>query len=187
MILKKSFFLIPLILWIILFHHGNLDGKGKINLMGRDIYVGMPYTTFKQYFPSVKLTPNYHEWSFQARVFGLDGKWYFRFKENRLDWYQFSYYITDYKQLNQKNFDRCLEATEDMLDYLTEIYGKPVYVSGQKVFRDPFKKLHYGYTVLKAHWKTKMNKIQLRFHFFGGKGRYFFVISLDFHSKNYHY
>ncbi len=179
----------------VLLQSETLVSQEKSDPMNKAIRVGMTLKAFKKHYPKAnprdeqtKPVRIISQWSKSSKVFGLKGKWYFRFEKSKLDWYSFSFYITDYKKLTKSNFQRCLKGTEKIIAYLSKLYGKPhKRVDGIKHFKDPFKQRHFGYDVVKAKWKTKRETIKVNFHFFGSKGRYFFVVNAKFFNKDYKY
>ncbi len=186
--------LVSLVILISL-HSETLVSQEKPDPMNKAIWVGMPLKAFKKHYPKAdpkdeqtKPVKIISQWSKTSKIFNMKGKWYFRFKNKKLSWYSFSFYITDYKKLNKSNFQRSLKGTEKIINYLSKLYGKPrERVDGIKHFKDPFKQRHFGYNIVKVKWKTKKETIQVNFHFFGAKGRYFFVVNAKFFDKDYKY
>lgn len=152
----------------------------KETILDKKLSPGMTIAQFKKACPMLKPVDN-AQIPYNETIHGLDGKWTFDFKDDKLSWIMYSFYIQEYENLNEKNFNKCLKATEKIIAHLTKLYGKPYKVEeGTKKFRDPGKDHHWGYDVTKAFWKTDKSEIKANFKFFGGKGEYFFVVNVEF-------
>jgi len=161
--------------------------KSKTQTMeNKDLYIGMSIDEFKQIYPNLKSTKYQKTESFTRKetIYGIDGKWYYEFKNSKLKWFKFDNYISE---INQQNFDKCLKATQEITANFIKKYGNPISTSGNQKFRDPFKDHHWGYEVKKTVWKANNVKIKVEFYFMGSKGEYNFIIKIDFHDKNYEY
>lgn len=111
---------------------------------------------------------------------GLNGSWHFSFVESKLSGMSFSAHFQEQDEVNEKNFNKCLAATRKMISTYTELYGKPTELEeGTLAFKDPSSQRHWGYEVLKAEWK---NNIEVRFTFQGGKGQYYFSVTVSEHD-----
>jgi len=143
----------------------------------RAFQLGMRTDQFAQHYPH--LFPNgillRGAFTKEGTWNGLDGKWYFKFEDGKLESFSFSHYISDFKDLTEENFDKCLAATRKIIDDCSS-HGKPKTTEGTLKFRDPGKDRHWGYDVIKAVWKDETEVI---FDFFGGKGTYFFVVKFQ--------
>ena len=152
----------------------------KETIMDKKLFSGMTITQFKKACPTLKPVDN-SQIIYKETIRGLDGKWSFDFKDGKLSWFLYNFYVQEDKDVNEKNFNKCLKATEQIIADLTKLYGKPSEVEeGTKTFRDPYKDHHWGYDVTEALWKTKKGDIKAKFKFFGGKGEYFFVVSVEY-------
>lgn len=161
------------------------SASAKDNILSKKLSPGMTIDQFKKTCPDLKPVDN-SQFSHEETLHGLNGKWTFDFKQGRLSWILFDYYIQKYEDLNEKNFNKCLKATEKIIADLTKLYGKPYEVEeGTKKFRDPGKDRHWGYDVIEAKWKSGGNEITAKFKFFGSKGEYFFVVSVEFTSSSH--
>lgn len=151
------------------------------NPMDDGIYPGMTVKEFKKIHPDLKLKDGGGQWTREAEIYGLKGKWAYQFKDGKLEWFLFDYYLQDYKKLNEKNFKKCLGSTKKIMSDLTKLYGKPAKIEeGTTRFRDPSKDRHWGYDVIEGRWNTGKMKIKAKFKFFGGKGEYFFTVSVNY-------
>jgi hypothetical protein len=111
---------------------------------------------------------------------GLNGSWHFSFVESKLSGMSFSAHFQEQDEVNEKNFNKCLAATRKMISTYTELYGKPTELEEDTLaFKDPSSQRHWGYEVLKAEWK---NNIEVRFTFQGGKGQYYFSVTVSEHD-----
>lgn len=154
--------------------------KGKIN-------IGMDIKEFKKIYPSVipKNAPDSGQWERSENLFDLAGSWAYNFKDGKLDWCIWDIYIDS---INQKNFNKCLWATEVLIAEYTEDYGTPYeYSKTDTIFKDPYIDRHWGYEVLNAKWKTGKVKFKIGFTFMGGKGQYHFLVKMGFFRNNYPY
>lgn len=117
-------------------------------------------------------------------IHGLESEWGFRFEDKILNWIYFMKYIDD---IDEANFNKCLNATNHIIEDFTKVYGNPDIVEkGNDKFVDPYEKRHWGYDVIKAKWLNyKGMKIIVQFDFFGGKGEYHFIVKVDYHDKDY--
>ncbi len=174
--MKNSVILLGVLL---LLSFANVAFAGE-TIISKKLYPGMSVTQFKKVCP--KLSPkDTGQIYLDETIHGLDGKWSFEFKDGKLAWTMYNFYIQKYEDLNEKNFNKCLKATEKIIADLTKLYGKPTDVEeGTKKFRDPAKDHHWGYEVIKATWKKENYEIKARFKFFGGKGEYFFLVNMEF-------
>ena len=146
----------------------------------KQVYIGMSLNNFRKIYPDLKAKPYNNTISFSRTetIASLEGKWYYHFTDSKLKWYKFSRYIDE---INQKNFDKCLNATRHIIESFKKEFGEPLeYNEGETKFIDPYKKMHWGYDVLKAEWQTGDEKIKIEFRFKGSKGEYSFIVKLDF-------
>jgi len=118
-------------------------------------------------------------------IAGMEGSWFFNFSDSKLTWFSWNVYDDD---INQKNFEKCLKATREIIKIYKKKYGEPTdFTEGKLKYIDPYKKRHWGYDVLRAYWKTDKIKFANEFKFMGGKGNYNFLIKIEFHSADYKY
>lgn len=148
--------------------------------------VGVSINEFKKKFPQMN-TQQYEDevtFSDKEKVAGLDASWSYRFKQGVLEWIFLHKYID---KVNKGNFDKSLVWTKKIIADFIKIYGDPDKIEyGNTNFIDPYEKKHWGYDVIRAVWlNAEKMKIKVRFTFKGGKGEYSFLISIDFHEKNY--
>lgn len=150
--------------------------------------IGMTINEVMKIYPNCKsdTVGNEITLSRTETLYGLSDNWGYRFKEGKLDWIFFHKYI---KEINSKNFNECLHATQKLIADYTKVYGKPdTTLTGNTIFIDPYVKKHWGYDVLEARWKNKDDmKIKVEFTFMGGKGDYNFLVEINYFDKNYPY
>lgn len=150
--------------------------------------IGMTMEEAKELYP--KTQSSYYEntttLSFNDTLYGLPGEWSFRFENNKLNWIHFSKYIDE---INRQNFAKCLKTTKKIIADYTKSFGKPdTTIIGDTTFIDPYKKHHWGYDVIEARWNNyKEMKVKVEFKFFGGKGEYHFIVTINYFDKNYQY
>jgi TPP-dependent trihydroxycyclohexane-1,2-dione (THcHDO) dehydratase len=163
------------------------QNREKNNMKNKLVYIGMSIDDFKNIYPEVVPEDYSSTQAFerQETIAGIDGKWYYDFKDSKLTWFQFDRY---FNEINQANFDKCLKETRQIIADYKEKYGEPIkYEEEETKFKDPYKERHWGYDVTKAVWQTDKMKILVEFHFMGGKGEYNFIIKIDFQDRNYEY
>lgn len=178
---KMSLILCLLILSFILIPPQSFAEK---NPMKTGVYPGMTISEFRKIYPKVAPSVDTKQCQMEEKVNGLDGKWTFDFKDGKLAWITYDYYVQEHENLNEKNFNKCLKGAEKIISDLTKIYGKPTELeNGTKKFRDPAKDHHWGYDVIQAKWKTDKYEVNSGFEFFGGKGQYFFVVDAHFEPR----
>ncbi|OFX42219.1 MAG: hypothetical protein A2046_03895 [Bacteroidetes bacterium GWA2_30_7] len=119
-------------------------------------------------------------------LYGIEGEWGYRFKNDTLNWIHFDKYIDE---INDTNFRNCLSATRKIIADFTKVYGNPdTTITGDTSFIDPYQKKHWGYDVIEAQWKNYNGmKIKVEFTFMGGKGEYHFLVKINYFDKNYPY
>jgi hypothetical protein len=171
LLLSTSFYLFP------------SQAFAEKNPMKTGIFPGMTITEFKKIYPKVAPDTDTRQCQMKEKIHDLDGKWTFDFKDGKLDWITYDYYVQEVENLNEENFNKCLKGAQAINSDLTKIYGKPTeFKEGAKKFRDPAKDHHWGYEVIQAKWQTDKFKINAGFEFFGGKGEYFFVVDAHFEA-----
>jgi len=155
--------------------------------MKKAIYLGISLDDFRKIYPEIvpAETADYLTLKREDNIYGLSGKWVYSFKKNKLDWYKFEVYINE---INQDNFNKCLIATQKIIEDYRSIYGEPIkYKEGKTEFIDPFKQMHHGYKVLSAVWKSGGEAFEVQFKFYGSKGEYYFIVSIDFQDAEFAY
>ena len=142
----------------------------------KKIYPGMESNTYQQ---TITLSRT-------EDLYGIDGTWGYRFEGDKLNWIHFDKYID---KINDKNFEKCLTATKQIISDYTRLYGNPdTTITGNTKFIDPYKEKHWGYDVLEARWKHHNGmKIKVEFTFMGGKGQYNFLVKINYFDKSYPY
>ena len=148
--------------------------------------IGTSLTKFEEKYP-IMVKQQYEDevtFSEKFRVTDLDVSWLYWFKKEELEWIYMHKYI---QQVNQENFDKCLKMTREIIAGFTLIYGK---ADSEEIvnatYISPLKRRHWGYDVMRAVWKNHTGmKIKVRFTFKGGKGDYSFLVSIDYHDKDY--
>ncbi len=149
-------------------------------------HIGASINEFKEQHPKMQMQRYEDEvtYSDKVNISGLTSSWSYRFKRGTLEWIYLHKYINE---VNQDNFDKCLEATKKIIKDFSKVYGEPDKTDiGNTTYIDPFMKRHWGYDVIRAVWLNHEGmKIKTRFTFKGGKGDYSFLISIDFHDKDY--
>jgi len=153
------------------------------------IHTGISFKDVKHMFPNAVLSVEEQTDSILTAaetINGLSGKWHFKFKRNKLEHALFDVYDDS---LSQKEFDRFLRATKKTIAAYSKKMGKPDSMkNGTMVFRDPYKKIHWGYRVKEARWNNyKGSKVKVAFVFLGGKGIYKFIFSINCFDKDYPY
>jgi len=156
------------------------------NMVNNNITIGMFINEFKQIYPIIESTKYQNTESFTRKetIYGIEGKWYYEFKNSKLTWFKFDKYINE---INQENFNKCLKVIQEITAGFIKKHGKPISTSGNSKFRDPYKDHHWGYEVLKTVWKTDNMKIKVEFYFMGARGEYNFIVKIDFHNESYEY
>ena len=153
----------------------------------KQVYIGMSINDFKTIYPEI-VPENYKPTqSFKRKetIADIDGEWYYDFKDSRLKWFMFDRY---FNEINQANFDKCLNASKEIITDYKKKYGAPIKIEeGETTFKDPYKERHWGYDVIKSVWQTDKMKILVEFHFMGGKGEYNFIVKIAFQDKDYKY
>ena len=155
------------------------QSKAKIGMSMEEVKELYPKTQSSYYNNSVTLSLN-------DTLYGLPSEWGFRFENNKLNWIFFSKYIDE---INKSNFDKCLKASKKLIKEYTKTFGKPdTTIIGDTTFVDPLVKHHWGYNVIEARWNNyKEMKVKIEFEFFGGKGEYQFILTINYFDKNYPY
>lgn len=116
------------------------------------------------------------QWQQAETFYGLTSDWSYTFSHNVLKWMMWNYYAG--KQ-DKETFEKCLKATQGIIEQYTQKYGTPVIVTGDLKYRDPYKKQHWGYDVLKATWDMKTYTIEVEYTFMGGKGQYDLLVKIE--------
>lgn len=152
------------------------------------VHIGISQDELKSIYTNMEVSV-YEKSSTYTRpdtLYGLDSEWGYRFNVDTLNWVFFMKYIDD---INDSNFQICLNATEKIIKDYSKVLGTPdSLIVGDKTFIDPYEKRHWGYDVLEARWYNAENmKIKVRFSFLGGKGDYQFLLSIDFFDQSYNY
>jgi hypothetical protein len=150
------------------------------------IRIGMSLEEFmKQHPDTVIPAGGTGQWTTGASVVGLPGQWSFTFEKSRLAWFVFDSYVNE---IDKTHFDRCLAAARSIVREYTERLGKPYRsADGPQEFIDPLVKHHWGYKVLEAAWKTAGEKYLVRYVFFGGKGEYHFIVTIETQGSDYEF
>jgi len=143
--------------------------------------IGMNINNFISVYPNApkSVYQNTVTYSVADTLYNLPGEWGYRFENDKLNWIFFSKYLDE---INQANFDLCYNSAKNIISDYTKYYGTPdsVYL-GDTTFIDPFIKHHWGYHVIDAYWKNKKNMdINASFNFFGGKGEYHFIVTINY-------
>lgn len=150
--------------------------------------IGMSIEEVKNLYPKSESAAyeNTITLSFSDTLYGLPGDWSYRFENNKLNWIHFTKYI---EEITKPNFDKCLSATNSLIKEYTMAFGKPdTTITGNKKFVDPYKKHHYGYDVIEVRWNNYNGmKVKVEFTFFGGKGEYHFIVTINYFDKDYPY
>lgn len=153
-----------------------------------DLRIGMSEEELQSKYSNLKKSTyeNTVTYTRPDTLYELDGKWGYRFEKKSLNWIYFMRYDSD---LNEANFNKNLEACEKLIKDYSKIYGFPdSLINGEKVYKDPYVKRHWGYDVLEARWYDANGmKIKIRFTFMGGKGEYNFLLTIDIFDKTYSY
>ena len=174
--MKKLF-----ILGIITFISLNIlaQSKVKIGMTIDEVKSLYTKTVSSSYENSITLSLN-------DTLHNLPGEWGFRFENNKLNWIHFSKYIDD---IDKENFDKCLYTTQKIINDYTQTFGKPdSTLIGETTFVDPYQKHHWGYDVMEARWNNSNGmKIKVGFTFFGGKGEYHYIVTINYFDKDYPY
>jgi hypothetical protein len=142
----------------------------------------------KRIYPNMEATAyqNTTTLSRNENLYGLNGKWGYRFENEKLTWIFFNQYIDS---IDEKNFKKCLNATKKIIKDYTHLFGKPdTTIAGNQKYNDPYKKIHWGYDVMEARWKNYNGmKIKVEFTFMGSKGVYKFLVKINYFDKDYPY
>lgn len=150
--------------------------------------IGMSIEEVQKLYPKTQTSTyeNTITLSFNDTLYGLPGEWGFRFENNKLNWIFFSKYIDE---INKQNFAKCLKAAKKIIVDYTKTFGKPdSTIIGDTTFIDPYKKHHWGYDVIEARWNNYNGmKVKVEFKFFGGKGEYHFIVTINYFGKDYPY
>jgi len=131
----------------------------------------------------VELKPNWFpngvglngQWQKEEVFYGLSSNWSYTFNHSILKWMMWSYYAG---KEDKETFEKCLKATQGIIEQYTQKYGTPVIVTGDLKYRDPNRKQHWGYDVLKATWDMKTYTIKVEYTFMGGKGQYDLLVMI---------
>lgn len=150
--------------------------------------IGMTVNDLKKIYPNIESTSyqNTVTYTRAEELYGIAGNWGYRFEGDKLNWIHFDKYID---KINEKNFEKCLTATKQIIADYTRLYGNPdTTITGNAKFIDPYKEKHWGYNVLEARWKDHNGmKIKVEFTFMGGKGQYNFLVKINYFDKSYPY
>jgi len=180
MIMKR---LLLLVVIITLFLSAFAYAAGKID----NVEIGMKLKDFFKIIPKEKMRLQGGQYLFKEKVENLDGEWCFDTKDNKINWFQFSYYPPN-KKVDKKTYDFLLKETEAIIKGLTTVYGKPKELTKTAPYKDPFKDiLVSSYVVKKALWITPKKGIKTEFYFFGGKGEYWMSVQIHVNKKDYKY
>ena len=118
------------------------------------VSIGMTLEEVKKIYPNAK-SDTYEKTitlSVPVSFFGLENSWGFRFENNKLNWIFFHNYNDE---INEINFKKSLSAAKKIIDEFTVSFGKPdSMVVGDTLFKDPYKKVHWGYDVIEVYWKN---------------------------------
>jgi hypothetical protein len=150
------------------------------DMENEQVYTGMSLDNFREIYPELKAKTYNNTVSFTKleTIAELEGKWTYHFIDSKLKWFKFNKYIDE---INQENFDKCLNATRQIIKNYENEFGEPLkYEEGKTKFIDPYTKMHWGYDVLKAEWQTDSTKTKVEFRFKGSKGEYSFIVKIDF-------
>lgn len=120
------------------------------------------------------------QWGKKENIHGLEGNRYFDFEASTLVRTVWNYY--EGKQ-DKASFEKCLKATQAIVQEYTALYGTPVIVQGETKYKDPYKREHWGYDVLKATWDMNTYTIEVYYTFMGGKGRYDLLVKIEEEQK----
>lgn len=151
--------------------------------------MGMSQSDVEKLYPGIKISGFYENTITLERpdtIYGIPENWGYRFEDGKLNWIFFHKYSDD---INESNFMKLLSVTENIIADYTSYYGKPdAIINGDKTFRDPYKKVHWGYDVIEARWSNYNGmKIKVEFTFMGGKGEYSLLIKIHYFDKSYPY
>jgi hypothetical protein len=116
------------------------------------------------------------QWANSETFYGLKGKWSYTFENSVLNACLWDYYAGRH---DKETFEKCLKATQGIIEQYTQKYGTPVIVTGDTKYRDPAKKIHWGYEVIKASWDMKTYTIVVEYRFMGGKGQYDLLVKIE--------
>ena len=154
----------------------------------QEVFIGMSIEQVKKIFPDAEEShyENTTTLTWKATFYGLEDNIGYRFEEGKLNWIFFHKYISE---INEENFNKCLIAAQQIIADYSKTCGEPdTTIIGDTTFIDPYKKRHWGYDVIQARWKNYKNmKIKVEFTFFGGKGEYHFIVSINCFDKDYPY
>jgi hypothetical protein len=152
------------------------------------VSIGMSRNEFARLYPDLTSATyeNTETYIIADTLYGLADEWGYRFTNDTLGWIYFSKYIDD---ITKENFDLCLISTEKIIAEYTALYGQPdTLIVGDKNFIDPYDQWHWGYDVVEARWnEVNDTKISVEFDFFGGKGMFNFIVSVNYFDCNYPY
>lgn len=150
-----------------------------------DVFVGMKFDDFKNIYKDNEKVKYNSQFGWEEKIYEIKGNVYYNFKNEILEWYGFSSYNDE---LTKENFDNCLSSTKSIINDFTKKYGKPLLIKhGKEYFVNPYDEHHWGYNVLKAYFLTDKEKIEVDFHFMGGKGEYSLLVKIEWQSLNYKY
>ena len=119
-----------------------------------DVVIGMTIDQVKKIYPDSEVLRYANTVSLKKpeSLQGLNGTWDFRFVDGVLDWISWSVYVDE---ITESNFEEILRAVNKLTKDYARKYGEPDQVSiGDTTFKDPYKKLHYGYDVIETRWNN---------------------------------
>jgi hypothetical protein len=162
-----------------------LNGMGAF---AQSVTIGMTLDEVGKIYPNMKMSTYQKSVTLERpdTLFGLSDSWGYRFEGDTLTWIFFHKYIDE---INEANFRKCLNATQELIKEYTLFYGNPdTTMIGDTTFRNPYQQKHWGYDVLEARWKdVRGMKIKIEFTFMGGKGEYSLLVKIHYFDKNYPY
>jgi len=151
--------------------------------------IGMTKDEVKKIYPDI--SENKNILSRSENIYGLgDESWDYSFEKEKLVSIAFEKYMGwdhDNSKINNGYFEKCLSVTKQLIKDYTIKYGRPdTTIIGNTKFINPYKKLHWGYDVIEAQWKDyKGMKIKIKFDFYGSKGMYDLIVTINYLDKNY--
>jgi hypothetical protein len=163
------------------------DAKRAESLRDTRIYVGMSVASFLEVFPKSGIpVDGDYQWHMTAPMHGLeDGKWSYTFKGGKLAWCLWNHYE---RTVDTEHFERSLAAVDAIIAEYSATYGQPTkHKTGNRQYVDPMVRRHLGYTVVKAIFETKTEKINVSFKFWGLRWEYFFLVAIEVQPPDYKY
>jgi hypothetical protein len=160
---------------------------GSVLLIAQsEVTIGISRARFAQLHPSLEaaIYEDTQTYSIPDTLFGLADEWGYRFEKDSLSWIYFNKYIDD---ITKENFELCLSSTDKIIAEYTLAFGQPdTVLVGDRNFVDPYEKWHWGYDVVEARWNNANGmKVKVEFDFFGGKGVFNFIVSVNYFDKDY--